>query len=211
MPSPIEMPNPLPVNAYTFQPSLVQNITPAGIGFIQTIDRSPTLWTAKFTTPPLDLKSERGKAWEAFIDLLNGSRVPFLAYHPRRGLNPLNYPSGVPGSPVVDSASATNKTLTIHGFPAGGSLLRGDFVSFFVSPTWYLYRITADAVANGSGVITVSVNITPPDISTGAAITIRFARACCAMKMIGQPQVSDKVADTGPTYTIQAAQFVDRT
>jgi hypothetical protein len=210
---PVEMPNPLPVNAKTFDLGYIQDMTPVGAGFIQTIERSSALWMASYTTPPLS--NIREQAFQAFIDSLYGAQGSFLGFDPRRP-RPLN--SGASGSPwaatlgvqpTCTAASYADGQLAVSLLAVGFQFAPGDYVAFQRSNAWYLHRVIIPATVAGDG--TVTLNVVPRPISSSTVVNCRFNRAACAMKIIGKVNKADKVLDSGPTYTFTAAQFIDRT
>lgn len=216
LPTPVEMPNPLPVNSKEFDLNYTQSMSPSGAQFIQTIERAPPAWIAKYQTPPLS--EEREQLFQAFIDSLEGNMVPFLAHDPRRP-RPLAYKS-IPGEPwklaeydsiQLVAADHTASTLRLHYFNPGAVLKRGDYISFMVDNAWYLYRATTEATADGIGKIDISVVPRPTTKIEGTGgIDVRLVRACCAMKILGRVQKNDQVSDIGPKYTFDAVQFKDK-
>lgn len=216
LPLPIEMPDPLPVNSKVFDLAWPQLITPVGSGFVQTIDRGPNLWSAKYTTPPM--YAGRDNPFQDFLDQLNGSQNTFLGFDPRRPL-PYAYRTAGSGTPWNGSAGParvtatnfTNSQLSLDQFAAGAILTSGDYISFQFGSIWRLYRVVLGPyTADSSGVMS-PVNVVPrPQDTISAPITLRLRRAACAMKVVGAVQKNDQVTDLGPVYTFSAAQFVDR-
>jgi hypothetical protein len=217
LPPPVELPYPAPFNQKTFDPNFVQNVTATGGGFILTSERVPPLWRATFQTPPLT--PDRDNIFQAFLDTLAGSMIPFLAYDLRKP-KPFAYRThvGLTDEPWiaagqtavrVTAASYTNSTLSLDRLAVGAILTRGDYIAYQRGNAWYLHRIYGgDYTANGSGIATPVVIPRPLDSST--TVNARLTRACCAMKVIGQVNKTDKVEDTGPSYSFNAVQFIDR-
>lgn len=212
LPTPIEMPSPLPVKAKSFDLNYAQLISPSGTGFSQTIERGPTLWSASYETPPL--RDERDQVFQAFLDSLYGSMGTFLAFDPRRP-RPYAY-RNIGGKPWVQSGqtdaiviagNTANSTLQLGRLEPGAIISVGDYISHKIGRAWYLYRVIVGGVAV-SNTLTVTVNLRPPTFAAQAYIA-RLDRACCTMKLNGAPEKRDSV-DSFPTYRISAFQFVDR-
>lgn len=209
MPTPIEMPDPLPVNAKAFDLNFQQDMTPVGGGFLQTVERVRPLWMAEYSTPPLS--PARDQAFQAFLDSLEGSAGVFLGFDPRRP-RPYQYRvgGGTPwgASPQVYSTSYALSQLAINGLTPGTVLTRGDYVSFQSDGAWHLHRITADGLVGGDGLIVVQVR--PRPVAITGLVNARFQRPCAAMKIVGKPEKKDRVEDIGPSYTFRAVQYIER-
>lgn len=214
LPTPVEMPNPLPVNSKQFDLNLIQSNSPAGSQFLQTIERAPPLWIAKYSTP--NLSPEREQIFQAFIDSLEGSLVPFLAFDPRKP-RPWAYRS-VAGEPWIAPGQSycrvlggnyAASTINLDRFAVGATITAGDYISIKISNQWFLWRAGETRTADGSGLIT-GLKVTPRPPTYTTTQNARLVRACCTMKMIGLPQKEDSVADIGPKYSFQAVQFKDR-
>jgi hypothetical protein len=217
--TPVEMPYPLPVNAKTFDLAPIQSISPSGSGFLQTQDRGPTLWVAKYSTPNL-VPGTRLDTWRAFLDSLEGSRGVFLAVDPRRPMPKAYMDIGtIVGSEPwiaagqtavrVVAASYTGSTLNLDRLQAGAVITKGDYIAYQNGPAWYLHRSGATMAASGGGTITgLTVKPRPKDSST--AVAARLTRACAAMKMLNNPLEDDRLENGGPSFQLSAAQFIDR-
>lgn len=55
------------------------------------------------------------------------------------------------GSPLVNGASQTGKTLAVDGLSAGATILRGDWFSLGSGSSTRLHKVTYPSTANGSG------------------------------------------------------------
>lgn len=211
LPTPIEMPSPLPVRAKSFDLNYNQLITPVGSGFSQTIERGPSLWVASYETPPLnDLRNQK---FQAFLDELEGSQGTFLAFDPRHA-RPYAY-RDVGGEPWVQTGqvsarvtagNATNSTLTLDRLQNGAVLTPHDYIAYKVGRAWYLHRVVVGGVVVGN-TITVKVKARPKDFAV--PYNARLNRPCCAMKVMGRVEKRDSV-DSFPVYRFTAGQFVDK-
>lgn len=97
--------------------------------------------------------------------LARGTTEKLLVPVPQKGLV-----IGSPGSPTMQSGTV-GTTIVATGFSAGYAIREGQFFSHVAGGVRYLYRVTADATANGSGAATFSINTmlrVPP--STGDAL-----------------------------------------
>ena len=214
LPAAIEMPNPLMVNAKSFDLNRPQEITPSGSGFITTIDRGSPFWVAQYTTPPLTSTNE--DIFQQFLDQLEGAAGTFLGFDPRRP-KPRAYAS-VGGEPWVANpvtpprivgATYSTSLINLDRLTVGAVITRGDYISFQDGNIWRLYRATATMTADGSGLIT-GLAVTPRPLAIGANRVIRLTRACAEMKMIGAPKKDDQLANMGPSFTITAVQYINR-
>lgn len=213
LPAAIEMPDPLPVNSKQFDLAYPQLLTPVGAGFIQTIDRGPNLWVAKYMTPALS--EDRDQVFQGFLDQLQGSNFTFLGFDPRR-TRPYAYRTSSGASHpwtasnvVLASVDYANSQIAMTGWVVGAILTSRDYLAFQDGNIWRLHRVVGNYVANGSG-NTPTVNVVPRPLLSGGTPNVRLIRAPAAMKVIGAVSKTDKVDDIGPLYTFNAVQFVDR-
>ncbi len=91
---------------------------------------------------------------------------------------------GSPGTPVVDGASQLGSTLNVRGCSAAYSVFKGQWVSIVISSRRYLYRVTADATADGLG-----------DIALPLRPLIRVAPADGDTVEIASPKIEGYVRD----------------
>lgn len=214
LPTPVEMPYPLPVNTKVFDLNFNQDVSPVGSGFIQTIERAYPMWVCSFDTPPLI--DDRLNTFQAFLDALEGAFVPFLGFDPRRPkpyyyrTAPLASQPWTAGTVTVNSGNHVASTLSLSGFVAGAHLTRGDYIAHQQGdgPGWYLHRVRANINADGSG--NCSPVVTPRPLDTFASSPARLTRACAAFKMLGRPKTKDGVGDGGTSFSFQGVQFIDR-
>ena len=210
----IEIPSLIGFNSKVFRPAYAQQTSAIGTqGFVQTIDRTRPFWIAQYTTP--GLTRERENEMLAFLDHLSGSTNTFLAYDPRRQMPyayqnmPVgSYPWGVVNVVGYDYA---NSTLDLDNLNVGAVITKGDYISFQYNLAWYLFRSLETLTVDGSKAATVEVHPRPdvPGLSPGTAVAIRYQKAVCEMKQVGDPDISDSV-DSLPVYKIQASQFTNR-
>lgn len=132
------------------------------------------------------------RAWLAWLDSLKGGVGSFYAGDVL-ACYPVSYPGGFTGltkavggaaftgAGDVDAVTAT--TITISGLPASFLLKAGDLVGLLKGANRGLHRIVEDATANGSGIVTVTVE---PSVLTSvfdAASTVQFASPVCIMML----------------------------
>ena len=211
----VEVPSPFPIRSKTFNLRPKQQVTPVGSGFIQTIDRTTPYWVAEYTTPPLS--GDRYNALMAWLESLDGASQPFLAFDPRRpmpyahkfqtvGSNPWHRAGSNPRAVDCDYAAST---IDLDTMATGAVVTASDYISLLDGNKWRLFRVTTGGVADASGLLTVTVKPRPL-MSFGAAIDIRYQRACAAMKLVGNYEETDDVSSL-PVISFQATQFIDRT
>jgi hypothetical protein len=104
-------------------------------------------WSWTFSLPAM--KRDKAAVWKAFLDRLEGQGNTFNAYDP----DCMSPRGTATGTPLVKNASQTGSSLTTDGWTAGITALKaGDY--FAVNGE--LKRMTADAVADGSGNATLT-------------------------------------------------------
>jgi len=138
-------------------------------------------WGGRAWAYDLDLaptKGADGRALSVFFDALAGSFGRFLFADP-------TISQTVPGTPVVSGAGQTGDALVIGGFPNSTLVLRaGDFLSLGTGLDTRLYRVTANATSDGSGVATVAIiprlRTSPAD---GAAVEVVAPKVL--LRMVG--------------------------
>lgn len=212
---PVELPDPLPVRSKVFDLMNYQQITPSGNGYIQTLERATPGWMAEYQSTPL--RDERYNELIAFLDDLRGSENTFLAYDPRRPMpyahrteSVTSHPWSTDGvtDPTVTGQDYETSTISLGQMKNGVTVTKGDLLSCKVGSVWYLFRALETKVAALN--VVASLKVAPRPIFTiGAPVALRYRRACCEMKMIGQYRTSDDVASY-PTISWRAAQFMDR-
>lgn len=105
---------------------------------------------ADIQIPPMERAD--AETFIAFLAALNGQEGTFLMGDPV-GATPRGLATG---SPVVDGASQTGKTLNTRGWTAGvnGILLSGDWIQLGSGSTTHLHKIVQDADSNVGSPIT---------------------------------------------------------
>lgn len=196
-----------------FEPLRRQQITPGGVGAVQTIERALPMWNAEYSTPPLVGTSLNDMI--AFLDEREGAIHPFLAYDPRRVM-PFAYkdqpitadPWTQTGqtAPRITGTNYANSTITIDRLENGALLTKGDYVSFFDTVAWWLYRCQENKTVSGN---TVTIKVGPRPLSIAAAYNIRYRKACCAMKIIGGYEAPASV-DTPTVFKFKAFQYIEK-
>lgn len=212
--SAIEIPPTVSFNSKVFRPAYAQQTSAIGTqGFVQTIDRTRPFWVADYTTPGLSMDKENEML--AFLDHLAGSRNTFLAYDPRRPM-PYAYmhmPVGSHpwGTPKVAGFDSANSTLSLINMTSGAVVSKGDYISFLYSGIWYLFRSQQTGAIDSSGTATLQVHPIPnvPGLIAGMAVEIRYEKAVCEMKQVGDVNITDSV-DSLPVYQFKATQYVNR-
>ena len=134
-------------------------------GTVQTLELTGARWRVNYELPPM--KRVQAAAWTAFLTELLGSAGRFFGFDPD-ARSPRG--SGL-GSPLVNGAGQTGKSLIVDGWSAleTGLLLPGDY--FEVGGE--LKMATAQVVSDSSGEATLA--FTPPlrtSPADGAALTL---------------------------------------
>jgi len=131
-------------------------------GTIQTQELPGARWKIQMDYPPLE---------EADAALLRAFLVKMRGQANRTDLGPFDrqVPRGTAGgTPLVNGGSQTGASLITDGWSAGATMLTGDFFSVGTQ----LFIVAADATADGSGNMTLTIE--PPirtSPSDNAAIT----------------------------------------
>ncbi len=111
------------------------------------------LWSAGVTLPPM--KRETAAQWIAFLTSLNGMEGTFLLGDPA-GITPRGIGTG---SPLVNGASQTGRTLDTKGWSTGitGILLAGDYIQLGSGVTSRLHQVVQDASSDGGGLASLEI------------------------------------------------------
>ena len=113
-------------------------------------------WKATFTLPPM--KKDSASIWLAFLMSLRGRRGTFkIGDQDRKTIQ-----GTATGTVLVKGAAQTGNAINLDGFTASRAnvFLAGDYIQI----NSYLYMVSANVTANGSGEATVYVE---PSLRTG--------------------------------------------
>jgi len=113
-------------------------------------------WKATFTLPPM--KKDSASIWLAFLMSLRGRRGTFkMGDQDRKTIQ-----GTATGTVLVKGAAQTGNAINLDGFTASRAnvFLAGDYIQI----NSYLYMVSANVTANGSGEATVYVE---PSLRTG--------------------------------------------
>ena len=122
----------------------------------QVFEHEGAQWKATFTLPPM--KKEKAAVWLAFLMSLRGRRGTFkIGDQDRKTIQ-----GTATGTVLVNGASQTGNAINLDGFTASRAnvFLAGDYIQI----NSYLYMVSANVTANGSGEATVYVE---PSLRTG--------------------------------------------
>ena len=122
----------------------------------QIFEHEGAQWKATFTLPPM--KKESASIWLAFLMSLRGRRGTFkIGDQDRKTIQ-----GTATGTVLVNGASQTGNAINLDGFTASRAnvFLAGDYIQI----NSYLYMVSANVTANGSGEATVYVE---PSLRTG--------------------------------------------
>lgn len=101
----------------------------------------------------------------AWWDSMQGGQNSFLCHDFSRPRPQTYRTAGLPATKALGGAfngtcdvdAVTAYTVTLSGLPASLVLLEGDYIGLVQDGHYGLHRVTVDATANGSGVVTVDV------------------------------------------------------
>ncbi|PZU13821.1 MAG: hypothetical protein DI606_04445 [Sphingobium sp.] len=139
-------------------------LTPFLGGPSQRINRLGTRWAMRVSMPPM--RAEAARPW---IDALaRGCEDGVIMRIPQ------DIDIGVPGAPLVSAAVTAGMILPIKGLAPGYAVKRSQRLSVIHNGRRYNHVFSADAVANGSGVLNAAIW---PMIRTGLSVndTIEIA------------------------------------
>lgn len=189
---PLEMPTRsdgvLPFNSGTFKLLYGISKAPNRGAKQQVVELAPSLWQMSFSTP--QIYYDEAIELQTWLEMLQGGLKLFKAYHPHLTY-PLNYRNGFAGlsragggsfdgTCTVTDFAETLDSLTVGGLPTGFSLRLGDMISMPFEDTQILHRITAPAIANGFGAVTLPI-VPPLPISFAASpeVAATFFKPWC--------------------------------
>lgn len=135
----------------------------------------------------------QASAFRGFLLSLNGRYGTFLLGDPVE-TTPLGTWST--GSPQVDGASQTGRSLLIKNLTAGMTIKAGDWFQLGSGSTTELHQVAVDATADGSGKATL--DIWP---------RIRTSPANSAALVISSPKGRWRLADNANEYSVQIGQM----
>lgn len=208
----IEIPTTVGFKSRSFDLRHAQQVTNVGgSGFIQTINRSAPFWTAEYETPPMnDTKENEARV---FLDSLEGAMNTFLAYDPKRimpqAYKGLSEGSAPWGTPTITGYDYANSNIDLASMTVGAQITKGDYISVEIDDVWYLFRAMQSVTVGVGGTVADLIVRPRPNFLSFSTTAIRYIRACCEMKMIGEPKWADEV---GIPASVQfaAGQFVNR-
>ena len=122
----------------------------------QVFEHEGAQWKATFTLPPM--KKESAAVWLAFLMSLRGRRGTFkIGDQDRKTIQ-----GTATGTVRVNGAAQTGNAINLDGFTASRAnvFLAGDYIQI----NSYLYMVSSNVTANGSGEATVNVE---PSLRTG--------------------------------------------
>lgn len=164
--------------------------TPLRGGGAVSVDYAPARWTATIRTED-GLERSATDPIRAFVDRLQGGVQRVYMWDWMREY-PLSYPDGFTGltyagggafDGTADVASLTASTITLDNLPVAFALKAGDMVGLSEGAYRGLYRIVADATANGSGVVTLTVEPRIELTLFSASAVANFAKPVCVMAL----------------------------
>ena len=131
----------------TFAGTLIDaGFTQRAVQSIDYIPRKGSRFRVAFSFRPRTLDERRVMVSRLIAGKQGGIRVEL----------PLLQDQGVPGSPVV--ASASGRTLGLSGLTPGYAILEGYWLSIVKSGQHYLHSVGVGATASGGGLATIELN-----------------------------------------------------
>jgi len=122
--------------------------TQTGIQSDDYIPRKGGRYTVAFTFGPYTPENGRVMVSRLIAGKQGGVRVKL----------PLLHSQGTPGTPLLNGAVTTGRTIAIDGLTAGYVIQEGFWLSLVKSGQHFLHSVGTGATANGSGQATIELN-----------------------------------------------------
>ena len=122
--------------------------TQAGIESDDYIPRKGSRYSVAFTFGPYTAENARVMVSRLIAGKQGGVRVKL----------PLLHSQGSPGTPLLNGAVTTGRTIAIDGLTPGYVIQEGFWLSLVKSGQHYLHSVGVGATANGSGQATIELN-----------------------------------------------------
>jgi len=122
--------------------------TQTGIQSDDYIPRKGGRYTVAFTFGPYTPENGRVMVSRLIAGKQGGVRVKL----------PLLHSQGSPGTPLLNGAVTTGRTIAIDGLTVGYEIKEGYWLSLVKSGQHYLHSVGVGATANGSGQATIQLN-----------------------------------------------------
>lgn len=175
----------LPIDAISFDLTEAVELSETGGGEILTAELGVRLWRGRIELG--DMTPDEAADVLPLLDILRRPGASFMVHDASRPGPRLDADGATLGaaSPVLASANANGRDITLSGLPAGYRLRPHDWLAFSygANPTRYaLHRAVGSAQANASGT-TGWWEVTPnlrPGFATGSAVTL-LRPACKAI------------------------------
>jgi hypothetical protein len=187
-----------------------------GGGLGQTMEPFDPEWRGVFELAGFPTRADRD-VWVAFLQSLRGVKIPVLAFDPSRRV-PLHYyddagkplASGSPwGAPAVADYDRAASTFDLSGWTASQQLYKDDYISFQdTADRWHLHQLAADAQADGSGDVTVTVEPRPARGLTHGSASLRVRDACCQSIVLVDPASLTFGANNGSGFAFRTRERV---
>lgn len=116
----------------------------------QRLDRLGSRHAIDVTVPPMAIEPD-GRLW---ISRLKRGKTEGV----RMEFPQVDFPIGLPGSPLVDGAVAGGTTIPAKGFAASYAIREGQWFSVVHGGNRYLHSIAAAATAGGGGAASLTIH-----------------------------------------------------
>jgi hypothetical protein len=198
------IPDALPIVGMSFPPKPMIQITPLRSGRVISADLGPTLWSPRYQSDKMT-PDEAGEVRAWYDTLLSANE--FYGYDKLREY-PLAYALGwgalaIGGNPfagtcTLASVAGNNVQVALEDLPEGFRFSPGDYLAFDYSTSLRaLHRVSAAAIADNSGQLTVEVRPhVRPGWTVGATVLLHRAAA----RMIILPDTYDEQTEA-PWFT----------
>jgi len=167
-------------------------------GSDQKLNRLGNRFACDFTMPPM-LLAETGRIWVS--RLVQARQTGAIMEWPQPG-----FETGSPGLPTVRGSGAGGTNLPLKSVSAGYTIVEGQFLSVIHGGRRYLHMANADATADSTGKVSVSISpmlrFTPTD-----GDVVEIARPMIEGFVEGneQPWDLDTARTTGLSFRIREA------
>jgi hypothetical protein len=125
-------------------------LTPGLGGAVQRLDRMGNRFKLAVSFPPMPSK-DRGR-------ILIGRVIRGKTEGLRMEVPLLSFKPGSPGSPKVNGAGQSGRSLVVDGLTPNYTVREGQWLSILHDDRHYLHNVDAEVTANGSGQATLSIS-----------------------------------------------------
>ena len=170
---PLALPSASQIRRMVWKPRSVVGVSESPFSFSQQVYvHQGEAWQVEVDL--IAMERANAEAWAGWLLALNGREGTFLLGDPK-GTTPRGTWAG--GSPLVQGAGQSGKSLAVDGVTASATALAGDWLQLGSGSTATLHKVTQDVTFSGGGAATLDIwprlRSVPAD---NAAVTLSSAK-----------------------------------